>query len=203
MVLHPSYFLDLISLYHLYHADRLILEVHDSYVKQTYRNRCYIAAANGKLALNIPIIHEQKKDSVAYGDIRIDHSQPWATNHLKSIKSAYQSSPYYEYYEDELVLLFSEIPEKLMDWNIKTMGWLFHHLQIVRQFEFTTSYEANSLAEKLITAKRKPDTLLPDYIQVFQERYGFVYPLSSLDLLFNLGPAARVYLANLPKPLYG
>ena len=110
IIIHPSYFVDVIALVHIHKSSSLLLETQDSYVKQTYRNRTYIAAANGKLALNIPVIHQKKGNSVPYNSIEIDHSQNWATTHLKSIKSAYYSSPYFEYYQDDLEILFKDIP---------------------------------------------------------------------------------------------
>ncbi|WP_438961725.1 WbqC family protein [Nonlabens sp.] len=194
IVLHPSYFIDVVSLVHLYHADSVTLEKHDSYLKQTYRNRCYIAAANGKLALNIPIIHQKSNGSVAYSSIEIDHSQDWSTQHLKSIKSAYNSSPFYEYYEADLLQLFKEIPSYLMDWNIRTMHWLLDLLAVKKEFLDSKEYLDNHKAKELITAKQAPILTLDSYIQVFQEKHGFLNALSALDLLFNLGPSAGVYL---------
>lgn len=194
LVLHPSYFIDVVSLVHLYHSDIIVLEKQDSYLKQTYRNRCYIAAANGKLALNIPIIHQKSGGSVPYSSIEIDHSQDWATQHLKSIKSAYNSSPFYEYYEADLIQLFEDVPQHLMDWNIKTMFWVLDLLSISKKFEETKVYLDNHIAKQLVTAKQAPILSLNPYIQVFQEKHGFINALSSLDLLFNLGPSSGVYL---------
>lgn len=194
LVLHPSYFIDVVSLVHLYHSDIVVLEKQDSYLKQTYRNRCYIAAANGKLALNIPIIHQKSGDSVPYSSIEIDHSQDWATQHLKSIKSAYNSSPFYEYYEADLIQLFEDVPQYLMEWNIKTMFWVLDLLSISKKFEETKVYLDNHRAKQLVTAKQAPILSLNPYIQVFQEKHGFINTLSSLDLLFNLGPSSGVYL---------
>lgn len=196
LIIHPSYFVDVITLVHIHNAQDIILEQQDSYVKQTYRNRSYIAAANGKLALNIPIIHQKKGHSVPYSSIEIDHSQSWATTHLKSIKSAYYSSPYYEYYQDDVESLFKNIPSSLIEWNIKTLHFLMDHLQIDRNIKNATDYHDNALAKRLITAKGDALFELDPHIQVFQEKHGFIQPLSGLDLLFNLGPAAGSYLKN-------
>jgi len=194
LIIHPSYFVDVITLIHIHHAQNIILEQQDSYVKQTYRNRCYIAAANGKLALNIPIVHQKKGHSVLYSSIEIDNSQSWATTHLKSIKSAYYSSPYFEYYQDDLEQLFKEIPSSLIEWNMKTLHFLMEHLQIDRTIKSAINYHDNALAKRLITAKGDALFQLDPYIQVFQEKHGFTQPLSGLDLLFNLGPASGSYL---------
>lgn len=196
IVIHPSYFVDVISLVHIHKANFLVLETQDSYVKQTYRNRTYIAAANGKLALNIPIIHQKKGHSVPYKGIEIDHSQNWIATHLKSIKSAYYSSPYFEFYQDDLEKLFQEVPTLLIDWNLKTLDFLLEHLKLNKEVRTTQEYQNDSLANQLITAKGEPIMILDSYIQVFQEKHGFLQPLSGLDLLFNLGPAAGSYLKS-------
>jgi hypothetical protein len=196
IIIHPSYFVDVIALVHIHKSSSLLLETQDSYVKQTYRNRTYIAAANGKLALNIPVIHQKKGNSVPYNSIEIDHSQNWATTHLKSIKSAYYSSPYFEYYQDDLEILFKDIPTSLIEWNIKTLHFLLEHLQLHREIRITQDYQNDPLAKRLIHAKDRPLMHISPYIQVFQEKYGFTQPLSGLDVLFNLGPASGTYLKN-------
>jgi hypothetical protein len=201
IIIHPSYFVDVIALVHIHKSSSLVLETQDSYVKQTYRNRTYIAAANGKLALNIPIIHQKKRGSVPYQSIEIDHSQNWATTHLKSIKSAYYSSPYFEYYQDDLEMLFKDIPTSLMEWNIKTLYFLLEHLQLHREIKRTQQYQNDPLAKRLIDAKDKPVMCLTQYIQVFQEKHGFTQPLSGLDVLFNLGPAAGAFLKSQSRQL--
>jgi hypothetical protein len=196
IIIHPSYFVDVIALVHIHKSSSLLLETQDSYVKQTYRNRTYIAAANGKLALNIPVIHQKKGNSVPYNSIEIDHSQNWATTHLKSIKSAYYSSPYFEYYQDDLEILFKDIPISLIEWNIKTLHFLLEHMQLHREIRITQDYQNDPLAMRLIDAKDRPLMHISPYIQVFQEKYGFTQPLSGLDVLFNLGPASGAYLKN-------
>ncbi len=197
LILHPSYFMDVMTLQHIYRSNNLTIEMHDSYVKQTYRNRCVIAAANGKLSLNIPIIHQGQATSVSNSHIEIDHSQPWASNHMKSICSAYRSSPYFEYYEDDFKELFLDIPELLLDWNLKTMRWLCDQLNIATNWDSTDTYKADQRARYLITAKKQHRTSLDPYMQVFQEKHGFLDHLSALDLLFNLGPSSRDYLKNI------
>ncbi|MFT6196699.1 MAG: hypothetical protein ACJAXY_001024 [Nonlabens sp.] len=194
--IHPSYFVDVITLIHIHKSQVVVLETQDSYVKQTYRNRTYIAAANGKLALNIPIIHQKTGHSISYNAVEMDLSQTWATTHLKSIKSAYYSSPYFEYYQDDLETLFKDIPNSLIKWNIKTLHFLLKNLQLHKEIKVTQEYQNDTLAHRLITAKGTPLITLDSYIQVFQEKHGFSQPLSGLDLLFNLGPAAGHYIKS-------
>jgi len=202
LVLHPTYFIDVVSLVYLYHCDQVKLELHDNYIKQTYRNRCYIAAANGKLTLNIPIIHQKSGGSVPYKSIEISNVENWNIQHLKSIKSAYNSSPFYEYYEEDLKELYSNIPDKLIDWNIKTLNWLLNLFTIKKDIHLSDIYLDNIQARKLVTAKQAPILSLNSYIQVFQEKHGFLNGLSGLDLLFNLGPSAGVYLKKQKQLLH-
>lgn len=196
VTLHPSYFMDVVSLVHAYHAGTITWDLHDSFIKQTYRNRTVIAAANGKLALQIPIVHTRSEHSTPYSDICIDHSQPWASNHLKSIQSAYRSSPFYDFYADELAELFAYVPEKLQDWNLRTAQYLFKRMNIQASITLSDDYTANKTATRLVTAKTTPLLDLDNYMQVFQEKFGFLQPLSGLDLLFNEGPSAGVYLKS-------
>ncbi|PQJ32828.1 hypothetical protein BST92_13270 [Nonlabens arenilitoris] len=196
LILHPTYFIDVVSLVHLYHSNHVTLEIHDNYVKQTYRNRCYIAAANGKLALNIPIVHQKTGGSVPYNSIEINRTDDWATQHLKSIKSAYNSSPFYEYYETDLHELYRDIPKLLIDWNIKTLHWALDLLNIKKAIQTTDQYLDNDKARDLVTAKQIPILNTDPYIQVFQEKHGFLNALSALDLIFNVGPSAGVYLKS-------
>jgi len=196
LVLHPSYFMDVISLVHAYHAQEISWDLHDSFVKQTYRNRCLIAAANGKLSLQVPIIHSKTAHAVPYAAVAVDHSQPWASNHLKSIKSAYKSSPFYDYYAHEIQELYANVPEKLQEWNLLTARYLFNRLHINALQTASDDYTANLTASRLITAKTPPLHPVEPYMQVFQEKHGFLQPLSGLDLLFNEGPSAGVYLKS-------
>jgi hypothetical protein len=204
MIINPTYFIDIISLCKVYHSRESVqVEVQGNYIKQTYRNRCYIAAANGKLSLNIPIVHTGKGTSIKYSQVQIDHSDPWASNHFKSIKSAYNSSPFFEYYEDDLVELFRDIPDLLMDWNLKTLHFILDQMQInILEIRPTTIFVNDLASSKLAEAKTAPLIDLPTYIQVFQEKHGFLAPLSGLDLLFNLGPAAVSYLSKIDQTIF-
>lgn len=197
LILVPTYFPDVLMLSYLLGKQQVVLEVHGTYQKQTYRTRCRILAANGTVNLSIPIIHDRKNDHWRYKEVHIDHDQPWAKEHLKSIRSAYNSSPFYEFYEDSLHQLYQQIPDRLYDWNVETLKWSFGKLRWDIPLSETTEFAHDQLASKLATAKKKtdPDNFLP-YDQVFMERYGFVHNLSFLDLLFNLGPAVTAHLID-------
>ena len=110
------------------HAEKLVFEVQDSYQKQTYRNRCYICGANGKLGLHIPVKYSQKNRQNT-SEILIDNSSNWQSIHWKSLESAYKTSPYFEYYQDDLVSLFTTKKESLERHAlllVKTISFLNH-----------------------------------------------------------------------------
>ena len=98
IIIHPSYFPNIHQFNQIIKANNILFEVSDNYQKQTYRNRAYIAHSNGKLLLNIPIRHSK--------NINICYDTDWMALHLKSLQSAYRSSPYFEYFEDNFIELF-------------------------------------------------------------------------------------------------
>jgi len=193
LILIPSYFIDYSTLALLMYAKNILLDVNGSYAKQTYRNRMYIAGANGKMTLNIPVIHNRSGDTWTYQNVEIDHSYSWQTNHLKSIKSAYHSSPFYEYYEHLLLELFAYQDRFLYQWNLRCLNWTLHQLGWQRDVRMSIEWQNNDESDILITAK-KPVPEQQNYGQVFQEKHGFMAGLGFLDMLFNLGPSVTDYL---------
>lgn len=175
------------------------------YQKQTYRNRCKIYGANGVLNLSIPIHHTQTNGHQKDGDVAIKWEENWQTQHWKSITSAYRSSPYFEFYEDEFKSAFFEKPISLMEYNLGLLKLLTTWLSIEMPKKYTKSYEALTEEEmQLINAKKKTEIAFPPYTQVFANKHGFLSNLSCIDLIFNLGPESKIYLnqwlAN-PTPL--
>ncbi len=181
-------------------AENVVFENEDNFQKQTYRNRTYIYGANGKLLLTVPIKHSGKEIRQHYKDIRIENDFEWQQLHWKSLETAYRTSPFFEYYEDELVSLFQKKKEFLLDFNYECMQILFDCLQLDISFSKTKSYHKNpeNLIDKrqLVNARRENEYPLESYIQVFSEKYGFLSNLSILDLLFNEGTNALTYLEH-------
>ncbi|MCF4101375.1 WbqC family protein [Gillisia sp. M10.2A] len=174
-------------------------ENEDNYQKQTYRNRMYIYGANGKLLLNIPIKHLPKspvKQYQKYKEVRIDNDMKWQKQHWKSLKSAYQTSPFFEFYEDELAPLYNRDFEYLMDFNYACFETISECLQLDIDYKKTTEYikQPENLLDKRNLINAKVAVEIPPYNQVFQEKEGFLSNLSILDLLFNEGPNALMYL---------
>ena len=125
ILIYPSYFPPIATMVAIAKADKVTLEIQDNYQKQTYRNRAYIAHSNGKLLLNIPIRHSKNIQHQKTKDVAPENNFPWLTEHWKSIQIAYRTSPYFEFYEDDLAPLFKSPVLKLQDFNIKILENLF------------------------------------------------------------------------------
>ncbi|GAA4280922.1 WbqC family protein [Gaetbulibacter aestuarii] len=200
VLLHPTYFPNIASFSAMAQAERVHFEMQDNYVKQTYRNRCYIYGANGKLALNIPVIFTQKNRQ-RYKDVKIFNEENWQSQHWKSLLSAYRTSPFFEYFEDELRPLFKNEVTFLLDYNLKCFETICDCLQIDLNPKKTEEFQAQPEASikdlrYLVNAKKEPTFNFQTYTQVFETKHGFLPNLSILDLLFNEGPNAVNYLES-------
>ena len=175
---------------------RLRLEACENYQKQSYRNRCRIYAAGGVESLTLPVVHEGGTSSLPIREIRVDWSRDWLPRMERAIVSAYESSPYFEYYRDSLFDILESRPEKLFDLNIRLIHYFLGKIGISADIDFTKEYErpgetAPDIRDLrgLIHPKR-PSILKTEkpYWQVFAAKYGFKSDLSIMDLLFNEGP---------------
>ena len=181
---------------------RFRLEACENYQKQSYRNRCRIYAAGGVESLTLPVVHEGGTSSLPIREIRVDWSRDWLPRMERAIVSAYESSPYFEYYRDSLFDILESRPEKLFDLNISLIHYFLGKIGISADIDFTTEYErpgetAPDIRDLrgLIHPKR-PSILKTEkpYWQVFAAKYGFKSDLSVMDLLFNEGPDSISYL---------
>ena len=181
---------------------RLRLEACENYQKQSYRNRCRIYAAGGVESLTLPVVHEGGTSSLPIREIRVDWSRDWLPRMERAIVSAYESSPYFEYYRDSLFDILESRPEKLFDLSIRLIHYFLGKIGISADIDFTTEYErpgetAPDIRDLrgLIHPKR-PSILKTEkpYWQVFAAKYGYKSDLSVMDLLFNEGPDSISYL---------
>lgn len=197
-LLHPTYFPN-IATFAVIVQNEIQWEVEDNYQKQTYRNRCYVCTDLGRHMLSIPIQHVGgAQGRQKYKDVLLDNSYPWQRNHWRTLQTAYRTSPFFEFYEDEMAPLYEQTFEKLLDFNFKTIQMLCNCLQIDMPDDTTSRYELAPAdvqdSRFLVSAKRKLGASQENYVQVFGDRHGFVKNTSVLDLLFNEGTNALTYL---------
>lgn len=197
-LLHPAYFPNIFT-FTVIAQKKVRWEVEDNYQKQTYRNRCYVCTDQGKHMLSIPIQHvggEQGRQK--YREVLLDNSYPWQRNHWRTLQTAYRTSPFFEFYEDDIEPLYLNPFEKLLDFNLKTIEIICDCLQLGMPGDSTENYELkpNGVADLrfLVNAKRRLNIPQDRYVQVFGDRHGFVENASILDLLFNEGTNALKYL---------
>ncbi|MGW9686822.1 WbqC family protein [Flagellimonas sp. 2504JD1-5] len=202
ILLHPAYFPS-IATFAIIAQKEVVWEAHDNFQKQTYRNRCYICTDRGKHMLNIPIKHVGGSEGrQKYSEVQIDDSYTWRKLHWRTLETAYRTSPFFEFYEDDLKPIFQGTTSSLFDFNLKTIQVISDCIGIQVSTNKTTSFEKKTTQYHdrriLVEAKKKLPIEMNAYPQVFEERHGFVPNLSILDLLFNEGTNALAYLKNQP-----
>ena len=192
LVIHPTYFPNILFFSQILNHDKILFEVNYNYIKQSLRNRTSIYHANGILNLSIPVKYSSKKKQI-FKEIEICNETDWQKKHLKSIKFAYRSSPYFEFYENQFEKIFTKKEKFLIDINLKSIELLFELIDRKLKYNFTEKYNQNytgyvdsreisnfNFSDKSLSFKK--------YTQVFETKYGFKENLSMLDLLFNYGP---------------
>ena len=190
--------------------DGVLMEQHEHFLKQTYRNRCVIATTQGVQALTVPV-EAPVGEGVALSkteikDVRISNHGKWRTEHWNALQSAYGESPFFEFYEDDIRPFFENRWEYLLDFNMAITEKMCELLDIHPHIELTSSYQ-NSLPIgegwgetdfRTVIHPKHPqedsDFSPKPYYQVYKERLGFLPNLSILDLLFNMGNEAVLYL---------
>jgi hypothetical protein len=184
-------------------SDAVVIEIFETYKKQTYRNHCAIYGPNGKQILSIPVVKVNGNHTLTK-DIRISDHQPWQKTHWRSIETAYNNSPFFLYYQDNLAPFYEKRFSFLLDLNMQLFGILSRILHISCRVGLSDKFEkipadTADLRNGLVSKNSTITKDYPHYTQVFEPRHGFIPGLSILDLLFNLGPEATGYLEQLKR----
>ena len=183
------------------------IEACENYQKQSYRNRCRFYAADGVQALTFPVVHQGGTHKLPISEIKVDYSTPWLIQHQRAIVSAYRTSAYFEYYQDELFAIMDTRPGRLIDLNTALLKFFIEKTGLRVDLRMTQEYSSEGMADRMlcddlreVIHPKRPNTILSDlalekpYFQVFSPKYGFQSDLSIMDLLFNEGPDSILYL---------
>ena len=176
-------------------AKEVVVEAHEHYQKKSYRSRCYIAGPHGKQMLNVPI-DRPSGNQTAITDAKLLYIENWQKQHWNSIITAYNSSPFFLYYKDEIELVFFKKYDTLWELNKELLILFLELLQIDTPISYTKQYNRQAEGYKDLREFIAPKNLLTTtaYVQVFSDKHPYIYDLSILDLLFNLGPDSLAYL---------
>ena len=176
-----------------------VVEVCETYHKQTYRNRCRVMTANGVESLSVPVVKVNGNHTMTK-DMAISPIEPWQHIHSRCLESAYKAAPYFDHYYDYLRPIFEGHFERLIDLNDAALKAVLKMLKVNKEIVYTTDYvrEAENDFREAFSPKKQVDaSLFPTYYQVFNTKFPFAPDLSVLDLIFNEGPVALQYLTSL------
>lgn len=206
VLLVTSYWPNLHYFFYVLNASIIHIEQFDNYSKQSYRNRTQILSANGILNLSIPI--KKNKSEKVVNAIEISYKEDWQKNHWRAITSAYKNSPYFDFFEDDLKVFYSNKYNLLIDYNTDQLKFIVKVLKQKKNIQLTKQYESNPdsvidlrtiihpkqsyLSDKLVANK-----LDQSYYQTFENKISFTPNLSILDLLFNKGLQTIDYLKSI------
>ncbi len=169
-----------------------VIEVFDTYHKQTYRNRCRVMTANGVESLSVPVVKVNGNHTMTK-DVVVSYKEHWQQIHRRCLESAYKAAPYFDHYYDYLKPIFETRFEKLIELNDVALQAVLRMLKVKKEIVHTTDYvhKAENDFREAFSPKMIPDSsVFPKYYQVFSAKFPFEPDLSILDLLFNEGPEA-------------
>lgn len=200
LLIHPTYFPSISHYVAMAQSEKIVFEMEDNFQKQTNRNRTYIYSPNGIQLLNIPVKHS-KQIHQKTKEVKIETDFDWQKQHFKSLEAAYRSSPFFEFFEDDIRPLFKKKHTYLMDLNFETIELVSKCLRMKLAYNTTNEYlnEVDSKAVmdfRQLANGKKDDSQFEPYTQVFEEKQGFLNNLSILDVLFNEGKYTLDYLKN-------
>lgn len=185
--------------------DRVWLEAHEHYQKQSYRNRSYVLTANKVDVLTVPV---QQGNHLPIRDLRIDNGQSWQKHHWRCLRAAYGKTPFYEYYAPEFEPVYRKEWSFLFDLNYELLTICLKLLGVRKGVDLTEWYEREALLSRFDGRSRvNPPYDSESYVfhqpVRYQQNFGpdFVQNLSIIDLLFCQGPDAKAFLKPLIRPV--
>ena len=197
----PAILFGPINLYKALHKNNhLMIEIFESYPKQSFRNRYLIGGPNKIQALTVPIIkingnHTKSKD------VEIDYSTNWIAQHLKSLNTAYSASPFYQFYIDYIAAEFNTKHIKLLDLNLAMFKLINKWLSLDITYDLSSDFikETEDILDLRKYLNQKNTWYIKnceEYLQCFSDKFSFRPGLSIIDLLFNLGPESSLFIKN-------
>ncbi|MGV3767787.1 MAG: WbqC family protein [Chitinophagaceae bacterium] len=185
----------------LFRSTNIEFDVYHPYKKMSFRNRTLLSGGNGIIELSVPLVHGRNQ-RIPMREVKIDNQQKWQVQHWRSIVSAYNRSPWFEYYKHTLEVLFEMRFQQLWEWDEACWKWSLDSLKWKPEWKVVQD------ASDIIQDENREDVMdkwlpknylsgdAPVYPQVFEERHGFQPNLSILDLIFCTGPSARDFLSG-------
>lgn len=199
LVLPICYFPPISFWVHALNATEVILDPHEYYIKQTPRSRCKIYSVHGEQVLTIPI--DKAGSKTVMNSAKMVEYEPWRKVHLKALESAYAASPFFEFYIDDLKPILLGNQKSLIEFNLEGLNWVNQILNLNISFSQTSDFQKSYTGKDFRPGKNNefyPPQNMPKYNQVFMDKGNpFIPNLSILDLLFNLGNEARLYLKDI------
>lgn len=183
----------------LLQRSEVLIEIKETFPKQTYRNRMEIMTAGGVRTLTVPVV---RRNHSRTEEVTIDYKERWNTVHLRTLAAAYSASPYWLYYQDDIESLLMRRYPRLIDLDRAVTEWLLGKLGSACRLTDTTDFQVSAELDYRNRFSPKvpyPTEGFPSYYQVFADRMPFVPNLSVIDLLMNLGPEAADYLKQIPN----
>lgn len=190
---------------HLMAANTIVEDIGEHFVKQSYRTRCYIASPQGKLALTLPIERTGDTSHTPMCDIRLSDHGRWQHQHWQAIQTAYENTPFFEYYADELRPHYEYPARYLWEFNASLqtlmLDWLNLDIEVTRSYTYVDASTCGAIDLRTLIHPKIPHTAdtyfaLQPYYQVFGQHLSFLPNLSILDLVFNMGPEGLLVLRD-------
>lgn len=188
---------------HLIEFQDIYIEQYETYRKQSFRNRVEFMSANGKFRFSIPVAKIDGNHTLTK-DIKLVYHENWAVILWRSLEAAYNSSPFFLFYKDNLRDILFTKQQNLLDLNTNILRLILKWLGIEINIQFTSTFKKQiadgfDFRNTFQPKSGQTNLFFNEYLQVFSDKYGFIPDLSIIDLLFNLGPSSLPYLKNIRK----